>query len=83
MYRGENAVYKFHEKMLEEEKWCKETMKKHFNKQLEITKKEGKDFKHLILVIFVVINMSHVMLKLESIVISLVSTDVLCIRNVI
>ena len=45
MYRGENAVYKFLEKMLEEEKWCKETMKKHFNKQLEITAAEEKDFK--------------------------------------
>ena len=38
-------VYKFLEKMLEKEKWCKETMKKHFNKQLEITAAEEKDFK--------------------------------------
>ena len=40
LYRGENAVYKFIERMLEEEKWCKETLKKHFNKTLEITEEE-------------------------------------------
>ena len=46
LYRGPNAVYKFIEKMLEEEKWCKETLKKHFNKQLEITATEEKNFKN-------------------------------------
>ena len=46
LYRGKNAVYKFIEKMLEEEKWCKETLKKHFNKQLEITATEEKNFKN-------------------------------------
>ena len=42
--RGPNAVYKFLEKMLEEEKWCQETLKKHFNKQLEMTKADEKNF---------------------------------------
>ena len=45
MYRGENVVYKFIERMLEEEKWCKETIKKHFNKTLEITVAEEIKFK--------------------------------------
>ena len=34
LYRGPNPVYKFLEKMLEEEKWCQETLKKHFNRTL-------------------------------------------------
>ena len=45
MYRGENAVYKFIERMMKEEKWCKETVKKHFNKQLEITEDNEENFK--------------------------------------
>ena len=31
IHRGENAVYKFMENMLEEVNWCKSKMKKHFN----------------------------------------------------
>ena len=34
IYRGENAVYKFMEKMLEEIKYCKAVIKMHFNKPL-------------------------------------------------
>ena len=34
IYRGENAVYKFVEKMLEEVKYCKAVIKKYFNKPL-------------------------------------------------
>ena len=37
MYRGENAVYKFMEKMLEEVEYCKAVVKKHFNKLLVMT----------------------------------------------
>ena len=33
-YRGENAVYKFMEKMLEEVEYCKAVVKKRFNKPL-------------------------------------------------
>ena len=44
IYRGENAVYKFMENMLEEVNWCKSKMKKHFNKPLEMTKENETDF---------------------------------------
>ena len=36
-YRGENAVYKFMEKMLEEVEYCKAVIKKRFNKPLVMT----------------------------------------------
>ena len=49
LYRGPDVVYKFIERMLEEEKWCKKTLKKHFNSiaanQLEITEEEEMEFK--------------------------------------
>ena len=44
IYRGENAVYKFMENMLEEVNWCKSKMKKHFNKPLKMTKENEIDF---------------------------------------
>ena len=34
-----------HVQMYRGEKWCKETMKKHFNKQLEMTEEDEKNFK--------------------------------------
>ena len=37
IYRGEKAVYKFMDKMLEEVKYCKNIMKKEFNKPLKMT----------------------------------------------
>ena len=37
IYRGEKAVYKFMEAMLEEVKYCKKTMKRCFNKPLKMT----------------------------------------------
>ena len=37
IYRGEKAVYKFMEKMLEEVKYCKQTIKRCFNKPLKMT----------------------------------------------
>ena len=45
LYRGPDAVYIFIERMLKEKKWCKKTLKKHFNKQLEITEEEEIEFK--------------------------------------
>ena len=62
--------------MLEEEKWCQETLKKHFNKQLEITAAEEKNFKNS--------DSCHICgIKYKSCdVISLVNTEVLRIRNV-
>ena len=40
-YRGENAVYKFMEKMLEEVEYCKAVVKKRFNKPLVMTENSG------------------------------------------
>ena len=37
IYRGEKAVYKFMENMLEEVKYCKQTIKRCFNKPLKMT----------------------------------------------
>ena len=45
IYRGENAVYKFMEKMLEEVEYCKAVIKKHFNKPLVMTEADEQHFK--------------------------------------
>ena len=45
IYRGENAVYKFMEKMLEEVEYCKAVIKKHFNKPLVMTAVDEQNFK--------------------------------------
>ena len=44
IYRGENAVYKFMEKMLEEVQWCRKMTKRHFNKPVTMTNKDQQDF---------------------------------------
>ena len=44
-YRGENAFYKFMEKMLEEVEYCKNVIKKHFNKPLVMTDNDEQCFK--------------------------------------
>ena len=44
-YRGENSVYKFMEKMLEEVEYCKGIVKKGFNKPLKMTDDEELCFK--------------------------------------
>ena len=43
-YRGENAVYKFMEKMLEEVEYCNTVIKKQFNKPLVMTKNDEQRF---------------------------------------
>ena len=43
--RGENTVYKFMEKMLEEVEYCKTVIKKHFNKPLAMTEVDEQNFK--------------------------------------
>ena len=48
IHRGENAVHKFMENILEEVNWCKSKMKKHFNKPLKMTKEDEKDFQKAI-----------------------------------
>ena len=45
LYRGEKAVYKFMENMLEEVKYCKKVMKKHFDKPLRMTNEDENEFK--------------------------------------
>ena len=44
VFRGENAVYNFMEKMIEEVDWCKSIIKKYFNKALVMTEKNKLDF---------------------------------------
>ena len=44
IYRGEKAVYKFMEAMLEEVKYCRKMNKKYFNKPLRMTKKDKEEF---------------------------------------
>ena len=45
IYRGENVVYKFMEKMLEEVEYCKAVIKKQFNKPLVMTEVDERNFK--------------------------------------
>ena len=40
VYRGKNAAYEFIKAILEENKYCKKIMKKHFNKNLIMTEEE-------------------------------------------
>ena len=44
-YQGQNAVYKFMEKMLEEVEYCKGVVKKHFNKPLVMTENDEQRFR--------------------------------------
>ena len=44
IYRGEKAVYKFMEAMLDEVKYCKKKMKKEFNKPLRMMKEDEEEF---------------------------------------
>ena len=44
IYRGEKAVYKLMEKMLEEVNYCKKVMKTSFNKPLKMTKNNEDEF---------------------------------------
>ena len=44
-YRGENAVYKFMEQMLEEVEYCRGIAKKRFTKPLIMTENDGLCFK--------------------------------------
>ena len=44
IYRGEKAVYKFMEAMLEEVKYCKKTIRQCFNKPLKMTKDDIVNF---------------------------------------
>ena len=71
IYRGENAVYKFKENMLEEVEYCKAVIKKHFNKPLVMTEVDEQNFKLWIGVTFVVKSTLTKMCTLETIATSL------------
>ena len=45
IYRGEDAIETFLEKMVEEVESCKDVMRKHFNKPLKMTAKDERDFR--------------------------------------
>ena len=45
-YYGEDAVWNFINSMIEESKYCSEVMKKPFNKELVMTKKDNEDFQN-------------------------------------
>ena len=44
-YLGKVAVYNFINSITEESKYCTEVIKKHFNKELVMTKEDNEDFK--------------------------------------
>jgi len=46
IYRGEDAIETFIEKMFEEVKSCQKVMKKHFNKPLTMTAENERDFQN-------------------------------------
>ena len=43
-YLREDAVYNFTNNMIEESKYCPDIMKKHFNKELVMTKRDNEEF---------------------------------------
>ena len=45
-YLGKDAVYNFINNMIKEIKYCSDVMKKHFNKELMMTKEDNEDFKN-------------------------------------
>ena len=45
-YIGEDATYNYIDSMIKESKYCSQVMKKHFKKDLVMTKKDKKDFKN-------------------------------------
>ena len=45
-YLRQDAVYNLINSIIKESKYCSEVMKKHFNKELVMTKKNNEDFKN-------------------------------------
>ena len=81
IYRGENAVYKFMEKMLEEVKYCKAVIKKHFNKPL-VMRLMSNTLKLWMGVTFVVKSTQTKMCALETIATSLENSGAQLIKSV-
>ena len=68
VYRGEHAAYEFIKSILEEHKYCKKMMNKHFNKNLMMNKEEEHLFQESINVGFVKNLLIMMMKRLEVIV---------------
>ena len=66
--------------MIEESKFCTDLIKKHFNKELVMTKEEGQYFKNST-VGFVIMHMWSVMLKHEFIVLSQENAEAVFTRD--
>ena len=62
-YIGEYATYNYIDSMIKESKYCSQVMKKHFNKDLVMTKKIKSILRTLLNVRSVIILMLMVMLK--------------------
>ena len=45
-YQGKDAVYNFINSMIKESKYCSDGMKKHFNKELGMTREDNKDLEN-------------------------------------
>ena len=60
---GEDAVYSFIDNMLEERKYLNDLMKKHFHKELAMTKEDEEDFESSTKSQFVIMIMLTAMLK--------------------
>ena len=85
-YLGKNSVCNFISSMIEESKFCNEVIKKHFNKQLVMTKEGNEDFKNsteCLISESVIVIMLILMLKYVIIVISLENIEALHIEIVL
>ena len=56
-YLGEDAVYNFISRIMEESKYCSDVMKKLFNKELVMTKKANEDFENSTVIILILMVM--------------------------
>ena len=45
-YLGDDGVYNFNISMIKESKYCSDVMKKHFDKELVMTKEDDEDFEN-------------------------------------
>ena len=82
IYRGPKAVYKFMKKMLEEVKYCKNIMKKEFNKPLKMTKNDEEEFQKAKECHILIKNILTKIFEFETIVILQVNTEALLIKSV-
>ena len=62
-YLGKDSVYNFNNSMIKESNYCSHVIKKHFNKELVISKKDDKTLRTLVNAEIVIIFMFMTMLK--------------------